>query len=130
MIAKENDLKIEYSTLRKLQFTKASSVFQVQNRNTKKEYVRREIMCFDKSNPKAEKQEVVFKIYKTLQKLGFNCVQLPTITNISAYYAPIEVIEEDLSEWRSLKHYQSKADSGALPERFVSAAIFEIIKAL
>ena len=129
MIAKENNLKIEYSTLRQLQFTKASSVFQVQNNNTKKEYVRRDILCYDKkSNPRAEKQEDVFKIHKTIQKL--NSVHLPYIKNLSAFMAPVQVIQEDLSAWRSLKHYQSKVENGALPERFVSAAIFEIIKAL
>ena len=47
--------------------------------------------------------------------------QLPLILEISAMKPPIQVIEESMDSWRSLRHYQNLSETGALSERFVSA---------
>ena len=55
---------------------------------------------------------------------------LPLFYNVSAMLKPIEVVEQDLSNWRSLTHYQNLSSSKALPELFVSQCILQVLRAL
>ena len=89
----------------------------------------RSINCYDKKKaPKAETRERVFYLYTQLRKKPIP--QLPLILEISAMKPPIQVVEESMETWRSLRHYQNLSDTGALSERFVSACAFQMLKAL
>jgi len=56
--------------------------------------------------------------------------QVPLYLEISAFKEPIQVVEANYKDWRSLRHYQNLAENGALNERFVSACVYQILMAL
>lgn len=87
------------------------------------------ITCYDKdSHTNLESQFNVFKAQKSI--MSIKSPHLPKYESISAKLLPVEVIQEDLSQWKTLRHFINNSANGVLSERYVSAAIYETLKAL
>lgn len=86
----------------------------------------RTVYCYDKKKyPKLETKERVFYLNNLLRKAPIP--QLPLIYEISAFKDPIQVVEENLTDWRSMRHYQNLSENGAMSERFTATACLQIL---
>lgn len=95
---------LDYTRVRSLGESKAGNLSLVRDLNTKEECYMRTVYCYDKKKyPKLESKAQVFYLNNLLRKSPIP--QLPLIYDISAFKEPIQVVEQNLSDWRSLRYY-------------------------